>query len=151
MNPYLIDAVEELKRVDHLVTVSLCYTRTVDVLMSIVKRMISTCDFIIGAILEEKIKSIPASPALKVEALQKNFKDNEELQDYLKFYTTLRKIARSEYTKHREYRRHVTMGSTLDDGTSIDVTMDLLKEYFQKLKDFLKFSKILIEGGSDEQ
>ena len=46
MDDALYDAEKELKRVDHLIYVSLKYTRTVDVFKNIIKRLISTIDFI---------------------------------------------------------------------------------------------------------
>ena len=59
----LDNAKEELKRVDHLIYVSLKYTRTVDVIKSIIERMINAFDFSIRAGLEyakgkKKIKAI---------------------------------------------------------------------------------------------
>lgn len=155
MNPYLDDAIQEIKRVDHLVYVSLKYTRTVDVVKSVIDRLISTLDFVIGALLEDLkekklVTSPPTSPGLRISLLQKNFKDNKELQDYLAFYTTLRKIARAEYAKREEYRRHVTMIAKLDDGNTIDVDIDLLKEYYEKAKNCLSYVKDLIEGKKNE-
>ena len=149
MNPYLIDALEELKRVNHLVYVSLSYTRTVDVLMSVVERMISTSDFLLSGIIDhlnekKTLDEIPSSPALKVALLQKECKNIPEIIDYLKLYTTLRKIARCQYDKLREFRRHVTMVAHFDDGSTLDVTMDLLKEYYEQIKEFFKFEKEMI-------
>ena len=39
------NAVSQLKRADHLLYVTLKYTRTVDVIKSIIKRLISAFDF----------------------------------------------------------------------------------------------------------
>ena len=47
------NAVEELKRVDHLIFVSLKYTRTVDVLRSVINRLIDAYGAIIEGILKE--------------------------------------------------------------------------------------------------
>ena len=47
MNESLIEAREELKRLEHIIYVSLKYTRTVDVILNALKRMVSTYDFII--------------------------------------------------------------------------------------------------------
>lgn len=51
MKESLDKAVEELKRIDHLVFVSLKYTRTADVLKSIIQRMINTFSFGFKALL----------------------------------------------------------------------------------------------------
>ncbi len=50
MKESLDNAVRELRKVDHLVFVSLKYTRTVDVLKHIIKRMISAFDFMMDAL-----------------------------------------------------------------------------------------------------
>ena len=45
------NAKEELKRIDHLIYVTLKYTRTVDVLLSVVERMVNSYEFIIEALI----------------------------------------------------------------------------------------------------
>ena len=154
MEESLEDAKDELKRVDHLVFVSLKYTRTVDVIRNTVERMISAFEAGVEAVLKyarekKKIKEIPAMPGLKCELLQKVFSDNKELADYLEFYLLLRKIIRSRYAKREEYRRHVTMISTLDDGEVKEIDIDTLREYYEKGKSFLKFIENMILGEND--
>ena len=155
MNPYLDDAIQEVKRVDHLVHVSLKYTRTVDVLRSVVDRIISTFDLAMEGLLnylkeEKKINDIPSGPGLRVDALKTNLKDDAEMQDYLSFYLSLRRLMRAEYTKREEYRRHVTMISTLDDGNKTEINIDILVEYHEKTKNFLKHLMKMIEGEKNE-
>ena len=154
MEESLEDAKDELKRVDHLVFVSLKYTRTVDVIRNTVERMISAFEAGVEALLKyarekKKIKEIPAMPGLKCELLQKVFSGNKELADYLDFYLLLRKIIRSRYAKREEYRRHVTMISTLDDGEVKEIDIDILREYYEKGKSFLKFIENMILGEND--
>lgn len=154
MEESLEDAKDELKRVDHLVFVSLKYTRTVDVIRNTVERMISSFEAGVEALLKyarekKKTKEIPAMPGLKCELLQRVFSDNKELADYLDFYLLLRKIIRSRYAKREEYRRHVTMISTLDDGEIKEVDIDRLREYYEKGKSFLKFVENMILGEND--
>ena len=51
--PSLIEpAREEMKRADHLLYVSLKYTRTVDVIKSLIERLFSTIDAITDALLD---------------------------------------------------------------------------------------------------
>src|SRR3989339_825497 len=114
MSQYFDDAVEEVKRVDHLVYVSLKYTRTVDVIRSVLGRIISTFDCAIDALLEhlkqkKMIAIIPTNPAVKLATLEKHFKDDQEMLNYLSFYGHVRKLIRAEYKAREEYRRHVTM------------------------------------------
>ncbi|MFP4117508.1 MAG: hypothetical protein ACLFTR_01145 [Candidatus Woesearchaeota archaeon] len=46
------DVIQEMKRIDHIIFVTLKYTRTVDVLKSIIARMIAAFDFMLDLILE---------------------------------------------------------------------------------------------------
>jgi len=149
MNEYLNEARQELKRVDHLVYVSLKYTRTVDVLKSVIDRMISSFDFVLLALLnrlkeKKKITEFPQSSALKVKLIEKHF-SNDELNAYLNFYLTLRMISRAEYTKREEYRRHVTMTASLSNGETIEVNIDIAKEYYDKTRQFVDFVAQLLE------
>ena len=50
MREKLEEAFEELKRVDHLIYVSLKYTRTTDVLKNVIDRMITTAECMMNAI-----------------------------------------------------------------------------------------------------
>ena len=89
-------AIEEIKRVDHLIYVSLKYTRTVDVFKNIFERLINTYDKIFDGILnkllkEEKIKELPESVIEKCNLLKENFKD-DIFTDYVNFYLMLRKL-----------------------------------------------------------
>jgi len=148
------NAVEELKRVDHLIFVSLKYTRTVDVIKNTIHRMISCYDFGMDALLlyakEKKLTSeVPSIPALKFELLEKIFSENKELLDYLRFYLDLRKIIKAEYTKREEYRRHVTMIAHLPDNRNVEVSIDVLREYYDKIKLFVTIIKNTIREQND--
>lgn len=142
MTEFLDDAKEELKRVDHLIFVSLKYTRTVDVLKSIIDRLISSFDFVIQDLLEKpknkKKTTLPVSPKLRCELLKKLYKD-EKIHDYIDFYLLLRRLTRAEYTRRNEYRRHVTMTAIFQSGEIIEVTMDTMQDYYKKAKEFLEY------------
>jgi len=150
MNEYLVDAKEELKRVDHLVYVSLKYTRTVDVIRCVLQRIISSYDCFIVALAEHAkdkklIEDVPTTPGLKCDVLEKVFKDNEQIKEHLRFYLLLRKIMRLEYQKSREFRRHVTMTVKVDDAL-LEVNIDLLTEYYDKTKEFAGLVEELISS-----
>ena len=149
-------AVQELKRVDHLFWVSLKYTRTVDVIKHVIDRLISCIGFALEAFLkyakEKKlITSIPENAGLRCELLRKTFPDNMELIDNINFYLRLRKLSKAEYTKREEFRRHVTMIATIDKGEIVEVSIDVLKEYYDKTRNFIGFVKKMIDDGKEEQ
>lgn len=150
MKEALENARQELKRVDHLFWVSLKYTRTVDVIRNVVQRLINVFEFGLEAVLKQAkenklIKEIPKNAGLKCDLLKKTFPENNELIEYVDFYLKLRKISNSEYTKKEEYRRHVTM-TVIVNGEKINVDIDLLKEYYEKSKQFVHFVKVMVEG-----
>ena len=125
---------EELKRADHLLYVTLKYTRTADVIKNTVKRLISALDFSIQEALEvmfskKKIKEVPKTALLRAELLDEKKK---EFRDYMDFYFFLRKIDAAEYTGREEFRKGVTLISQASAKEKIIVDMPRLKEYFEK-------------------
>ena len=64
----------------------------------------------------------------------------------MNFYLKLRKILRANYTQREEFRRHVTMSATIDNGELVEVNIDILKEFYDKAKDYVNFVKVIIHG-----
>ena|SRR3989338_3462714 len=133
------NAVSQLKRADHLLYVTLKYTRTVDVIKSIIKRLISAFDFAVEEMLEKskekkKIRSVPRSPIERIELIKKIIND-KKIKDYIKFYYLLRQIDKSSFKAKEEYRKHVTLITP-----KIEVDVEKVKEYYYKTKDFVESS-----------
>lgn len=155
MNECLLEAREELKRLEHIIYVSLKYTRTVDVIINALKRMVSTYDYIIEAYLEKAtengfINSLPKSPALKGKKLAELYPDDEVIQKNLKFYDCLRTILKSSYRKRQEFRRHVTL--IVDaENSSIEIEIDSLTNCEKFIHKFLFYSIKVIEGIKEEE
>lgn len=144
MEEAITNAVEELKRVDHLIYVSLKYTRTVDVLRSVINRIIESYNAIIEGFLnkleeEHKIIEFPLAPMLRVNIVKENY-DDATLSEALDFYIYLRKLYRSEYTASGEFRKKVMMTSNVE-GVVIETTMDTVLEFYQKTKAFMHHVK----------
>ncbi len=145
------DANEELKRIDHLIFVSLKYTRIVEVIRNIVKRMIDCIDFLINAQLkyakENKLieDEIPKNNAIKAELLIKTFSDNEEIVEMGNFYLWLRRVLRAKYEKINEGKRHVGLVTKVKnkDGEEEGVLLDIdnMQEiYTQKIKRYMQIT-----------
>jgi len=142
MKEYLFEAKEELKRADHLIYVSLKYTRTVDVIRSVIERLINAFDSAIKALLEKakeekKIDSYSKSAGIKCSLIKQLFPNNKEMEQYMDFYLLLRKMIRLEYKKIEEYRRHVAMLVQIDSHTMISVDIDRIKEYYDRAEAFV--------------
>jgi hypothetical protein len=150
MNEHLENAVNELKRADHMIFVSLKYTRTCDVIKNIVERLISCYDAVFDYLIEElkekkKIEEVPQARAKKVEILKEFFKGNKDYQNFIDFYLLMRKINKAEFTRRQEFRRHVTMTVILEEEGIVELNIDSIHEYYLKTKAFVDFAANYIE------
>jgi hypothetical protein len=142
MKETMENAREELKRIDHLIYVTLKYTRTVDVFLSIIERMISTYEFLVDALLklaisQGKAYEEPDIPLAKAQLVQKLY-DSKKIKDSIEHYLMLRKLRRANYERSSEFRRHVTMTS-LVEGKVIKVDIDSITQDFHNLRDFVDY------------
>ena len=142
---------QELKRADHSIAVSLKYTRTVDVIRSIIERLINTVGFCLDALLahakaKKKITEIPQILRLKVEEVKKLYAADKFIIDFCDFYLLLRRIHKARFERSQEYRRHVTMTAHLDDGQSVEITIDIISDYFERTKEFLLYISRLLHA-----
>ena len=136
----LNEAKEEIKRADHLLFVTLKYTRTTDVIKSVIFRLLDSYDNAIIYSLEnlkkkKKIKDIPLTPISRAELLKDNNKRDINMIDFLNGYFLLRKIYRAEYTKKEEFRKHVTLISHLN-RRDLNVDIPVISEYYYKTREF---------------
>ena len=139
----LNEAKEEIKRADHLLYVTLKYTRTTDVIKNVISRLLSAYDNAIIYALEylkkkKKIKEIPLTPVSRAEILRDAHKRNINLLDYLNGYFLLRKISRAEYTKKEEFRRHVTL-TVMHNDEAVEINIETLEELYNKTKEFIDY------------
>jgi len=145
----LINAKQEVNRADHLFHVTLKYTRTVDVLKSVIERLINAFNFTMDALLyyaqlKGKITAVPKIPLVKAETIKKIYKDDKNVCDFQNFFILLRKIDKAQFNKDREYRRHVTMTAKVDEGEA-EITIDIIGDYFRKTKEFISCVEDLVE------
>ncbi len=154
MNENLLEAREELKRLEHIIYVSLKYTRTVDVITNALNRMVSTYDFMVEAFLEKamddkKLDSMPKSPALKAKKLAEIYPEDALIQKNLNFYFSLRNILKSPHQKRQEFRRHVTLIVTMEDST-VEVEIDTLVNCEKFIHNFITYARRQIEGIAED-
>lgn len=138
----LDDAKEELKRVDHQIYVSLKYTRTVDVLLNIINRMIDGYDFLLEALIklaieQKKAEKIPESPIERGNLVKKLHEGDDIVADGVDDFFLLRKLFRSNPQREHEYRRNVTM-RTVIEGREVLVNIDSITEDYHYMLQFYK-------------
>lgn len=139
------DAFDEFKRVDHLIHVTLKYTRTVDIIRNAIKRLVSTLDYQIidvmeWAVLQKKIDKLPPVALMRCDTMEKLFKTDATVKDIIDFYHHLRKISQSEFKKKEEYRKNVALVTA-----DVEVTIDKLKDYANQTKSYINYLKNLMD------
>ncbi|HIG96639.1 TPA: hypothetical protein HA249_07195 [Candidatus Woesearchaeota archaeon] len=149
MEEALYNAFEELKRVDHLIYVSLKYTRTCDIFKSIIERLVNAIDYGLDALLkkleqDKKIYEIPDQPGMKCSVIRQHI-DDPDLHKIIDFYLLLRQMNRAEFARAREFRRHVTMTLVIQ-GEKVEVNIDNITEFYKQTKDHLAYMRKLTIG-----
>jgi len=139
---------EEMKRVDHLIYVSLKYTRTVDIMKHIIERLVNACDNLFELLLaylkqKKKIKEIPEKPIFKCKKIEEIFKEDLLIMELCEFYLLLRKLAIAKYKSSMEFRRNVTMTAQLDDK-EFELNINKIYEMHEKMKSFISHAEELV-------
>jgi len=137
------DAIQELKRADHLLYVTLKYTKTIDVIKNVIRRLINSCDYSIIDIMEwlkskNKIEEIPLTPFGRAEEVKKRFR-KIELIDFINFYLELKKIDRAEYTKKEEFKKNVRMIVMNENEESYEINIVKLYEFYERTVEFVRY------------
>lgn len=147
----LNEAYEELKRVDHLIYVSLKYTRTVDVIINILGRTVDAYALMVDSLIEYakeqgKVTNEPESAIERAELVKSIFADDDLVVDNMQLYLLERKLLRAKNVeRENEYRRHVTM-KTVVEGREEIVNIDIITNYYLYQRDFLVHVRTIIEG-----
>jgi|SRR3989338_8807821 len=137
--------IQEKISADHLLYVSLKYTKTCDVILNLIARWKSMIDLAIDRLLEQAkkkrmVSSVPTSPKPKYDLLKKLFARNPDVKDTLDLYDFFRRVEGSQKIRENEFRKNVTC-KVLDKGNYINIDLEKLKEYSKTLERFINFLK----------
>jgi len=137
--------IKEKISADHLLYVSLKYTKTCDVIQNLIKRWtIMISDAVDGLLIQakkkKKIKSIPAAPRQKSELAKKVFKNSPEVIETIKAFEFFKKLEALPNTRESEFRKNVCLRVKYN-GEEVAINLDKLKEYSKLLEDFITFVK----------
>ena len=130
---------------DHLLYVSLKYTKTCDVIVNLIIRWKKMIETAIDKILEhakkkKKIDSIPSSPIKKIETIKILFKKNNDFLTVIEMYEMFRKIEELRKERIGEFRKNVTL-KVFYKGEEININLEKLKEYASLLEKFISTTK----------
>jgi len=140
--------IQEKISADHLLYVSLKYTKTCDVLLNLISRWKSMIEASLARILEQAkkkklIKSIPQAPKPQVELVKELYKKNQELLSAIQLYEFFKRVESLEKMRENEFRKNVCL-KVLDRGEWVTIDMDKLKEYSIILERFISHVKQIL-------
>jgi hypothetical protein len=131
-------AAKELRRIDHLLFVTLKYTRTVDVIRSILQKYLNTIGFRVKDHYEflfekGKIKEVPIAPVMRIKRLEVIYPKDEKIKVMVDFFIQLKAVLNDDYRAKEEYRKNVTLVTK-----EREVNIPILKEYVNDVKAFVE-------------
>jgi len=130
---------------DHLLYVSLKYTKTCDVIYNLLlrwRRMIevSTEQILKHAKKKKKISSVPDNPVKSIQAVRELFKKDKRFLEVIDFYEMLRKLENLRTERIGEFRKNVNL-KIIYQGKEINVNLEALKIYADNLENFISSVK----------
>jgi hypothetical protein len=137
--------IKEKISADHLLYVSLKYTKTCDVIINLLLRWKIMIEMAMETLVERaqkqrKWKPIPDAPRAKLIQLKKIYANDEVVSKTLELYEPFRDIESLEKVRENEFRKGVTLKITYK-GQQINITIDTLKEYSALLERFISSLK----------
>ena len=141
----ITEILKEKTSADHLLYVSMKYTKTCDVILNLLARWKSMMDISFDALIQKafdngQIKQMPESPKQKIEFLKLYFKKQKTVQEAIPLYIFFKRIPDTKKTREGEFRKNVNLKIIEVNGTT-DINMDKLKEYADILERFISETK----------
>src|SRR6056297_2732197 len=139
------EIIQEKISADHLLYVSLKYTKTCDVIMNLLLRWRGIIETSIDSILRHaqkkgEIKEIPKDAVNKIVESEKLFKDEKNFLKVIDFYRMLRKLEKLKKERRGEFRKNVALKLQYQ-GKEVEINLDKLKEYSDMLEKFISTTK----------
>ncbi len=137
--------IQEKISADHLLYVSLKYTKTCDVIQNLLirwRKMIETSinEILKSAKKKKKISKVPENPVGKIETMRKIFKKNKDVLKVMDMYEMFRKVEELRKERIGEFRKNVTL-KLFYKGEEINVNLEELKIYAENLEKFISITK----------
>src|SRR3989344_5744849 len=137
--------IKEKISADHLLYVSLKYTKTSEVIMNLILRWTTMIEYAFERLLQHAkkkklIKSIPLSPKPKLDLIRDTFKKEKIIIDTLDLYEMFRRTDQLQKESEGEFRKNVALKVTYR-GEMIRINLDKLKEYSLILEKFINYLK----------
>jgi hypothetical protein len=137
--------IQEKISADHLLYVSLKYTKTCDVIMNLLLRWRKMIETSIEVVLKhakdkKKISAVPENSVGRIEKVKELFKKDKDYLKVIEFYEMLRKIEELRKERIGEFRKNVALKIQYR-GEEVNVNLEQLKIYADLLEKFISSTK----------
>ena len=137
--------IKEKISADHLLYVSLKYTKTCDVIINLLLRWKIMIELGMDMLVEKakkhkKWKPIPDAPRAKLVQLKKIYANDALITETLNLYELFRDVEQLEKVRENEFRKGVNLKVNYR-GETININLDKLKEYSALLERFISSLK----------
>ncbi len=137
--------IKEKISADHLLYVSLKYTKTCDVIINLLLRWKNMIEFAMDELTErakkkKKWKTVTDAPRAKLLELKKIYASEKDIADTLELYELFRDIEKLEKVRESEFRKGVNL-KVFYKGQEININLDKLREYSDLLERFISALK----------
>jgi len=142
--------IKEKISADHLLYVSLKYTKTSEVIVNLILRWTVMIEHGLNKLLvhakkKKMIKSLPTSPKPRIDLIRETFKNEKIILDTVALYEMFRRIDELKKESEGEFRKNVALKVSYR-GEVVRINLDLLKEYSVTLEKFINYLKQFISS-----
>jgi hypothetical protein len=144
------EIIKEKTSADHLLYVSLKYTKTCDVILNLLARWKSLIELSFDALLEDgvenaKIPIMPSTPKERIEYMKKYFGGNPNIQSIIPLYVFFKRVPDLPKSREGEFRKNINLKIKMPNN-EVHINMEKLDEYSGVVENFIdEVKKILIE------
>ncbi len=136
----LEEIIKEKTSADHLLYVSLKYTKTCDVILNLLARWKSLIELSFDALLKKnieigKVPHIPESPKQRVEFMKKYFKKSDEIQAVVPLYIFFKRVPDLTKSRGGEFRKNVNL-KIIEPRKTTEINMEKLGDYAEIIEKF---------------
>lgn len=136
------EIIKEKTSADHLMYVSLKYTKTCDVIMNLLARWKSLIEISFDAILEKgcedgSIACMHATPKQRIEFMKKYFSKDPAIQEVIPLYIFFKRVPDLKKIRSGEFRKNVNLKVIVGPAKEVDINMEKLGEYYDTIEAFM--------------
>lgn len=135
--------IKEKISADHLLYVSLKYTKTCDVIINLLSRWKNMIELGVDRLVEKakkekKWKPVPDAPRAKIVQLKRIYEKVPEVNQTLELYELFREMEKLDKVRENEFRKGVNLKVNYK-GKTVNINLNQLKDYANILERFISY------------